>query len=65
MSRLRNQSVNATEGINRCSENQTEHVNVLCRQNVEIFNIEPGGMFKIPLSVKGLPTPSEHQILCP
>ena len=28
-----------------CSQIHTEHINTLCGQNVELFNVKPGGTY--------------------
>jgi hypothetical protein len=39
-----NQSVHAVWGkIAVCSEIHTKHTNALCGQNVQFFNVKPGG----------------------
>jgi hypothetical protein len=36
-----------------CSEIQTEHVITLCGQNVEFFNVKPGGTYSYHWGLKG------------
>ena len=38
-----NQSVVAVWGNYRCSETCARQINTLCEQNLEFFNVEPGG----------------------
>jgi hypothetical protein len=33
------------EMIAVCSEIHTEHLNTVCRQNVELLNVKPGGKY--------------------
>jgi hypothetical protein len=35
-----------------CSEIHTKHINTLCGQNVEFFNVKPGGTYSNLLKVK-------------
>jgi hypothetical protein len=37
-----------------CSEIHTKHINTLCGQNVEIFNVVPGGACSYHWALKGL-----------
>jgi hypothetical protein len=34
-----------SEMIAVCSEIHTKHINTLCRQNVELLNVKPGGTY--------------------
>ena len=36
-----------------CSQIHTKHINKLCGQNVEFFNVEPGGTYSDYWTVKG------------
>jgi hypothetical protein len=36
-----------------CSENHTECINILCRQNAEFLNIEVGGMYSNHFALNG------------
>jgi hypothetical protein len=38
-----------------CSGIQTKHINTLCRQNVELLNMKPGGMYSDHWAVKFKP----------
>ena len=40
-----------------CSEIQTEHIITLCGQNVEFFNVKPGGIYSCHCGLKG-----QHQL---
>jgi hypothetical protein len=41
------------EIIADCSEIHTKHINTLCGQNVELFNVETGGTYSDHWTVKG------------
>ena len=34
-----------------CSQIHTKHINILCGQNVEFFNIKPGGTYSITIGL--------------
>jgi hypothetical protein len=42
-----------SEIIAVCSEIQTEHIITLCGQNVEFFNVLPGGTYSYHCRLKG------------
>ena len=37
-----------------CSEIHTKHINTLCGQNVELFNVKPGGTYCYHLALSGV-----------
>jgi hypothetical protein len=39
-----------------CSENHTEHISVFCEQNVEYFNVKPGGTYTNHQTLQGIST---------
>ena len=46
--------VNVVYGNNRClSEIHTKHINTLCRQNVELLNVKPGGTYSDHWALRG------------
>ena len=36
-----------------CSELRTEHINTVCGQKVEFFNVKPGGTYRNHWTLKG------------
>jgi len=36
-----------------CSEIHTKHINTVCRQNVELLNVKPGGTYSDHWAVEG------------
>jgi hypothetical protein len=36
-----------------CSEIHTKHINTLCGQNVQLFNVKPGGTYSDDWALKG------------
>jgi len=39
-----------------CSQIDTKHINTLCGQNVEFFNVKPGGTYSDQWALKGSST---------
>jgi hypothetical protein len=49
----KNQSMLYSEIIAVCSQIHTKHINTLCGQNAEFFNVKPGGTYSNQWALKG------------